>query len=360
MPRSDLQKSIDIITRESGQGGAYTSMQDATRGINHSGYGSRLPANNEQYGLTFFTRPELNLSYDNIISQRKTQPLATTDRNSIHYAIRAMLDPTGHRDEVNGYETPMVDPDSPFLPILTNTLTSISGWPDTVLDTYSTAEGRIREQHAIVDGAVEIANVFDLTCNFRNVVGDPISWLFYYWTLYAAYVHENRLVPYPNMYIEDRMDYSTRIYRLVLDASRTFVTKIAAVGGGFPVNDVLGQSFNFNSEIPTNTETEQITIQFNCSGAILLDPVLITDFNATVAKYCPPMAGPEFERASYKDVPRWYTDEERKQAYHKLVGAEKATYSSKGYPRINAETMELEWWVPLVQYAKYKRTTGDS
>ena len=149
MPRSDLQKSIDIITRESGQGGAYTSMQDATRGINHSGYGSRLPANNEQYGLTFFTRPELNLSYDNIISQRKTQPLATTDRNSIHYAIRAMLDPTGHRDEVNGYETPMVDPDSPFLPILTNTLTSISGWPDTVLDTYSTAEGRIREPSAV-------------------------------------------------------------------------------------------------------------------------------------------------------------------------------------------------------------------
>lgn len=354
MPQSDLRKSIDRITRESGQGGAFTSMQDATRGINHRGYGSRLPANTEQYGLTLFTRPELNLSYDNIISERKTRPLVTDDQNSIQQMIRSYLDPENNRLGLAGHVTPLVDPQSPFIGLLSNTLVSISGWPDTVLDTYTTNEGRIREQHAIVDGAVEIANVFDLTCNFRSVVGDPISQMFYYWSIYEAYVHEGRLLPAPSAVFEDRIDYTTRIYRLVLDSSRRFVTKIAATGAAFPINDVLGQSFNYNSESPTNTDNEQITIQFQCSGAILLDPALITDFNATSAKYCPQMAGPEFEFSSYRDVRTWYTDEQRSLGFHKLLPSETTLFGTRGYPRINAETMELEWWVPLSEYNALK------
>lgn len=356
MSSDDLRKRIDRISRSTGKGSVSASMQDAMRGINHRGYGSRLPANSDQYGLTFFTRPELNLSYNNIVTERKLHPLATNDRLSINRAIRTMLDPRNEKGD-NNIDSPMIDRNSPFINILSNSLISMSGWPDPVLNTYTTNEGRAKEEHAIVDSVIDIRNTFDLTCNFRNIAGDPITRLIHYWNTYSSYVHEGRITPWPDMIIADRMDYTTRIYRLVLDSQRKYVTKIAATGAAFPINDTLGQSFNFNSETPVNTETEQVSVSFKCMGAVILDPVLINDFNATVAKFNRFMATSDMV-GTYKDVESG-SMKQREAFYHKLTTSEAVSFNGKGYPYINPETMELEWWVPLDEYNTYLNDGGE-
>ncbi|WP_216088720.1 hypothetical protein, partial [Shigella flexneri] len=51
------------------------------------------PINREYGGLTFITRPDFNLCYDNIAKSRKMSNMAMQPKDSIDYSILAALDP---------------------------------------------------------------------------------------------------------------------------------------------------------------------------------------------------------------------------------------------------------------------------
>ena len=58
--------TLQRVLRSLGRGSVKSAYTEMLFGPNHRGAGNAVPMNNEQYGLTFFTRPNLNLSYDNI------------------------------------------------------------------------------------------------------------------------------------------------------------------------------------------------------------------------------------------------------------------------------------------------------
>lgn len=326
--------SVEDFFQTTPVGSIQRAIGDNLYGINHQQIAGAVPSNKDLYGLTFFVRPQLNLQTDNVRNERLFYPLLTKHELSIQRYVRCMLDPR----LMDGYGTgdaaiaripcPLVDNQQAFIPVLTNNLLSISGWPDMVLPTFKSERGLYNEVYAQADGNVKNYENIPITASFRNTRGDPILYMFHVWLHYQALVFEGILVPYPDFITENEIDYMTRIYRIVLDPTRTFVRKIAACGVGFPVSVPTGSFFDYNSEQPYNDQNKEISIQFECLGAIYQDDILIKEFNQTVGIFNPGM-----------------TDKSRSSSMVKLPKEWILNFKNRGYPRINPDNYQLEWWV---------------
>lgn len=329
-----VNKAEDIlerITRSLGNGSLASAITTSFWGHNHRGAGNPVPLNNEQHGLTFITRPNLDLSYDNIKFFRPFNSLLAEDPNSIQRAIRAYLDPEGSRRD---YKSNLVDPLNPFIPLLENNLASLSGWPDIVVDKYTSKEGMYKEQTSMVDGVPHQFQAYSLTANFRNILRDPITYLFYVWTQYSLLVHEGTLDPRIYSTLENEIDYMSRFYRLTTDPARQYVYRVTCCGAMFPITNPVGAAFNFSSdEKYVNRDLDQITIEFQAIGARPYDTINMKDFNTVVEIFNPNMR-----------------EGRRQAAYEYIPLAFRYIFNNKGYPRINLETSELEWWISREEY----------
>lgn len=327
--------SIDDITQINSGNTFSRAITDNLYGINHRQISAAVPINKDLYGLTFFTRPQLNFTTANLRNMRLMIPLLSSDDKSYQRAIRTLLDPrlaAGYAEGITGPEKvscALVDPHQAFIPMLTNSLVSISGWPDIVVPTHTSPDGVYRESHTVVDGLTVNYSTYDITATFRNSRGDPITSMFFYWAHYMSNVFEGNLMPYPDFMIRNEIDYNTRVYRLVLDSTKRYVQRIAACGAAIPLAVPLGGVFDFNSEKPYNDVNAEISIPFKCTGAIYNDDILVWGFNKTVTTFNPSMK-----------------DGNRGSEMMKIDQEHLDIFNHRGYPRINPEGYELEWWVP--------------
>jgi hypothetical protein len=305
-------------------------------GINHRQIKSVLPTNKDIYGLTFITRPQLNLSSDNIRNNRLFYSLMSNRQLSLHRFIRNTLDPRLEYglfpDSEGPIKCPLVDPEQVFIPILTNTLKSVSGWPDIVAPTFTSKQGVYREQYSQVDGPTVNYETFDLDLTFANMIGDPVIRIFYYWLHYMSSVFEGRMMPYLDFITENEIDYNTRIYRLVLDQSKRYVKKIAATGASFPISVPTGQFFDYTHEKPFNDQTKEFTVRMRCMGAIYNDDILVKSFNDAVGIFQPALRGSPVATGGFKGM---------REIPQELL----LFFNNRGYPRIDPITMELKWYV---------------
>lgn len=329
----------------SSRGELSKAATNAMFGFNHRNVGVPVKPNDDNHGITLFSRPRLNLSYDNISGVRTFAPLLTAEQATLQRAVRCTLDPLSHKgtDEKILYPLtcPIVDPYNPFIPMLSNLLISISGWPDSVMDTHTSPNGLANESWSMIDSLPLDLSTQDLTANFRNMSGDPISLLMHVWTQYASRVAEGSMLPWPEAIAENEMDYNTRIWRLVLDPTRKYIQKIAACGYGFPYVNPLGAAFNFDAASPLVMDNQEISIPFKCSGFIYNDPILVIEFNCLVEEFNPNMANGVRESTN-PNVASLMT---------KLTDDEKDYFNYMAYPRISEDgTMELEWWVNTHDY----------
>lgn len=331
-------EGVDQITRYSGRGGQSTAIGAHLWGFNHAGMGVPLPKNQESRGYVFFTRPRLRLSYDNVRAERDFSLLNSKDEYSIHRWVRATLDPV---HVPNRPSCPLVDDNQAFIPILSNSLKNLSGWPDIGVDTYTSSEGVRKERWTMADGFARYYDVFNINCEFENTINTPITELFYYWTLYQLLVHEGRLIPHLDSIFENELDYNTRIYRLIMDPSKTFIVDIAATGVAFPLNASIASKYDYNSEEPFIKSNDTVQIPFQCTGAIYKDPILMVEFNLTVQTFNPMMH-----------------DQFRAKYYTLLTPKEARLFNHFGYPRINLDTGRLEWWVKNTDYKSIMLAQG--
>lgn len=319
---------VEDVWARSGVGNPSTAITETLYGLNHRSLARSIPINRDYYGLAFFTKPDLRLEAGNLLRMRKFAPMLSSRENSLPRAIRAMLDFRHNEHGTESYNCGLIDPKQIFIPLLTNQLISMSGWQDIELPTHTSDAGVYGEQFSFADGISEVYRTFDMTANFRNIPGDPITMMFYYWIMYAAAVFEGTMTPYGDNIAENTIDYQTRIYRVVLDSSKRFVQKIACTGASFPINVPMGSAFNFDSDTPIN-RNDQIPITFRCIGAEYVDDIIIHDFNAAVCIGNTDMADLERQNRGLVKVPYEYI----------------FLFNHLGYPRINPNTFELEWWV---------------
>lgn len=327
-----IRDALDSVLAATGSGPLSTAISDTFYGLNHRKQPNAIPINRDDYGLTFFTRPRLNLTSNNLRQIRQFTPMLSTNSLSLPRAIRAMLD-TDCR--IHGHTSPVVDEYQAFIPILTNQLISMSGWPDVIAPVFTSKPGVYKESYSHVDGITNNYESYSLRATFRNLQGDPITALFLTWVHYSSLVFQGLIVPYPDMIIENEIDYQTRIYRLVLDPSRRFIQKIAATAASFPVDVPIAASFNFETDTPLNQANAQISVNFQTTGAMYQDPILIDEFNKTVIMHNSDMGG---------------TDADRQQNYVLLQPDLYNVFNHRGYPRIHPDTWELQWWIRREEY----------
>lgn len=334
MTDSLVPYSLDDYFQSSNLGSIDQAIGNNLFGINHRQIPGVVSSNKDVYGLTFFVRPQLNLQADNVRNFRLLSPLLNEIETSIQRHVRCSLDPrlihgyTFNNHSIPTLSCPIVDNLNCFIPILTNNLTALSGWPDLAVPTYTSEPGLYREQYSQVDGIARNFEMFDLNVSFRNTKGDPILYMFYVWLHYMAAVFEGKLSPYIDFITEREMDYNTKIYRLVLDQQKNVVTKIGATGVAFPISNAVGSFFDYNVNQPYNDQNKEITIRFRCLGFECLDDILVHDFNKSVVQFNSNMRNGVRENVMYKI---------NKNIVH--------LFNNRGYPRINPNTYELEWWI---------------
>ncbi len=342
---TDIEAWFSKVSMENAYGSRTAIFQDVLYGINRRMRGDNVPANTDMQGLTFLTRPDLNLTYDNISQVRTMTHLLTKDPLSFQRAIRVLLDTTISVEAVDQKVlTPLVDEKLPYIALLTNSIVSCSGWPDLQLNTYVSPEGMAKESFIMNDKIAELYEHYTLTLSFQNMKGDPISLMFLIWLTYMGAVFSEKMVPYPKHLIDNTLDYCTRIYRFVMDATGTKVQKWASCGAGFPTSLNIGQSFNFNRDTPYSSDLDQIQIPFSCVGAIYNDPITLDEFNMTTCALNEELRlSVEGSSNTYVPIPR----------------AETKLFNYHGYPIVDLDTNELLWYIHSELLEDYRRGTTD-
>ena len=150
---AETSEYTGIAQRLSGFGEYSAAATMNMFGLTHKVSANVAPLNHDSMGYVFFTRPRLNLSYDNLASVRMFSTLMNPDNRSLPRAIRATLDPVGaRRQDEKSSKSLLIDDENIFIPMLSNNLLTLSGWPDPVVDTFTSKQGLYREEFAIVDG----------------------------------------------------------------------------------------------------------------------------------------------------------------------------------------------------------------
>ena len=323
---------IDEITLKSGMGKLSNVRDQQFIGFNHRHTAVNLPPNMDFAGHCFFVRPNLNLARNNAIRVRQLAQLITNDPMSIQQWCRMTLDYRLVDDE--GISSPLVDNYNAFIPLLSNSLKTLTGVPSLVAGTHTSERGIAKEVFSMIDDNIINYDSYTVSCSFRNMNGNPFLILFYSWILAASMQYLGRIEPRMIDRMQKRLNYTTRIYRLVLDHTQTFVTNIWAPVYCFPVSLEIGSTFKYDIEgDPFNKDNDFIDVQFQCVGSVFNDDLLINQFNSTVA-----LANPEM------------FDSTRKSSLVKITKEEANILNYNGYPRINPSTTELEWWVPKQVY----------
>lgn len=338
-------RSLDDLFSSMPTGSLERAILNNLVGIDHRQTPGMVPINKDMPGYTFFTRPQLNMQRDNLRNIRQLASLLSRNPLSIQMYIRSILDPRlGYPGVYFGRNErpltpeycPIIDNLSPFIPILTNNLVSMSGWPSLSVPTRTSDPGLMNEQQTLVDGVVLNKETFDITANFRNTRGDPVLYLFYTWALYMAGVFQGTLVPYLDMIARNEIDYNTRIYRLVMDHTKTRVTKIACTVASIPVGVPIGDAFDIPGDKPYSEANREISMRFKCDGVRYYDDLTAYDFNKLVCIFNPNMYE-SIRGNSYIKIPTKLLDMFNR---------------SRCYPWINLETSELEWWIDARFYNK--------
>lgn len=381
----NVRAQLDNIVRQQGFGSLSSIVYHTVRGFNYLRHGQQyVQKNQDAMGYTFFTRPILNLTYDNLSAVDQLAPLKDAHPNSYSTMIRCLLDPWYHKglnqyninSKANGGNlmgggnyassegnrgTALVNPNNPFIPFLTNSLVSLSGWRDIALNDYTSKAGINNEQWSKPDGFFYKTESFELSASFRNIRGNPLKLLFTTWLCYMWHCLEGDIAPYPTFVQDREYDFNTRIYRFVMDPTKTYIQS-HAMTIAWPMSYPTGSLFNFSYDKNFVDGNDEVNITFKCMGSDYDNPIMPYEFNTLVAEFNPALAI-DYTRGGYD--PRT-ASLITKGNWKKLKPYEKNKGVFAAIPLVNFKTYELEWWISPEDYDLYvkgtlpgKEITGD-
>jgi len=328
-----INLNIDDYMEASGVTDMSRVVSNTLYGFKHNNHLPMIPSNKDYNGHVFFTRPQLNLTDRNLKKIRHMYKFLNKEKLSIQRTVRCLLDPrlqygVSHpmykQDKLSA---PLVDQFSPFIPVMSNTIKTLSGWPDITTPTYTSSAGLRKEQWAMVDGTYEVNDVFELNAVFMNFVNEPISTIMELWNRYPSLVFEGSLYPYIDFILENEFDYNTRIYRFITDENG-IIKKSAATGASFPLGEPTGKAFDLTYGKSYSEQNKDITVKFVCMGANYNDDITLLEFNKTAAIFNTDVRQYLQGDTSHMEViPR------------DLLQA----FENRGYPIVDLDTYELKW-----------------
>nr|DAR02677.1 MAG TPA: hypothetical protein [Caudoviricetes sp.] len=337
-----IREMLDSLTKVKHGFTLSESMTNTFRGPNIISNTPMLKPNTNLPGYVFTVRPDLNFSRANLKIDRKMSPLLTDNANSIMRAIRCILAPQcmmpmyqagfpnrTSNGQMSYIDCPLVDKNYPFIAVSDNNVKTLTGWPSNRLGIRNTPAGILKEVHIMADGPATYKGDFSLNMSLNSMKGNPLMYLYYYWILYIGMVYTQSygLMPWPEYLSNGRMDYTTRIYRLIMDETKTYVTETAMTGYAIPVSIDIGPYFDYQADNYRPYVERTTEVEFACSGVEYLDEIIIKQFNRTVEIF-QPLMGDKYRNKYLQKVDK---------KYQKIM-------NNKVYPWIHPITRELEWW----------------
>ncbi len=297
---SKMQVFFDSILeysyKYSGAGSYYSQFQKTLSKIDRFGVRTVTP-NNEHAGLTFITRPKLNLTTGNLRQNRLMSMLDSEDPLSIQFMIRMLLDtkiaqtpkflPLVDR-------SPLLDAYSPFMTPLMNCIESVSGFPSANIETYTTEGGFFSEDLTYAAGSDRNRKSFDLQISFSDMQGGICAAIIQMWMEYISAVSVGEMIAYAEDINAQRINYTVSLYRFLLDPSKRYITRWCKCTGGFPISRPSGAVFDItNTELFVEAAKKfSVTFKFNHMG-IENDPIILKEFNLLMQRSCPGIVGTE-------------------------------------------------------------------
>lgn len=312
------------------------SISKILGGVMPLGRNAYIPPLKESTGYVFIGRTQFNLSYNNLQVSRDLMALYTETNhiNMAHY-IRCLHDPRFAKRPGNS-DSKLIDPNCSWNPLLSNCISELSGWPDQIMDIWTSEPGRLKETFSIADGTHTQFGHFTLNATLKNIYGNALGLYLKSYISYIGLVHDGVVIPYGDILLRNERDYDMSIFRLVMDETNTYVVGIGYTVGFINVNP-NGTRLNFNEEEATIEDSQTISIAIECDGCHIDDPILFELFNATSG-----MLNDTLRVGNLTPDSQYYV----KCANH----SEASIYGQKVYPWINTATAELQWWVDKEVY----------
>lgn len=285
---NDLMNAItESIAIGSGRGS--NQYQTETLLTKHDRFGQcAVQINAEMVGLTFFTKPRLNMTTQSIRQDPTLAMMDTRDPLSWMFSLRCNLDSVfSKRSDIASIASscPWYNDETPFHVPMSNLLVGISGWPDFNIEYETTQSGYFSEDMTMVRGSDWGRRTYDLSCTFRDIQGGYLMAYFYYWLIAMTLQMDGTIVAYGDDRDANRLNYTISIYRFVMDPSMTTITKWAKATGCFPVSIPIGDVFNFGPGDSFVHTSQQFTIPFKANNIRYMDPRHLAQFNTLVKRY---------------------------------------------------------------------------
>lgn len=349
-----INRVLDHSYRNAGFGGYNASTYAAYYGF-HLGNGAPLlPPNTDNNGFIFFTRPDMNLSYNNVSVSRRLSALTNDDPFSMANAIRCMLNPPGYDRKGDANRSKIFNDRQAFMTVLSNTCLTFSGVTDLSGDVWTSPQGLAKEQIALFDDRPDKLETWTATSTHVSMEGDPIMALFMVWWETMARCAEGTMTPFAVNLVEGRKDYETGITRFVMDRSRRYIQRWVKTIA-FPTMVQLGSTFDFDRDKVYNVENNVISQNWQCQGLQVMDPMVLLHFNENVDSFLFPRANPmdhskpralELFKEAYM---YWDRKSQTPGFFKKIMGDELKIFGQYAYPWVE-EDLELSWYVETGVY----------
>lgn len=328
--QENIREWWNYVFRENGGSGYDNALVNLLRGIRILGPGNQLaPIPDDTIGLAFASRPMLNLSDENCRKHPQLVPMFQPPRNSLMAYIKGMLDPVW--GAANAGDNTLLDPLNPWITPMTNFLKVSSGFPDLSLGVGKSQPGFRKEVYAYVDGVLKVNYDYDLRQSYHNPKPSFMPYLFEAWVHYieAVTLGDEGLEPRWEALQCNYLDYTTRIYHIILNKNMRNIEWIFCCGGSWPTTFPSGAFSTIDRTQNTlrGQGQDELEINFTCQGFRFSNIRIADAFNRTTLRINPNMH-PRVRNGYYQKLP--FRD-------YYLSG-----YGS--YPWINIETMELEYW----------------
>ena len=167
---------------------------------------------------------------------------------------------------------------SPFIPILQNTCTNVTGAKDFNIETFSYDSDEFGSNLTVPTGMDELWGGGTLTTTHDDIIYGPTSLLFMVWVMYQHYVSRGYITTTRTHIMERILDYTCSIYVFVIGGDGRTIERFGKYTGCSPSTFPFSQQLEHSSTLdPEMLRKIQITWNFNRFEP--MNPEIFTDFN---------------------------------------------------------------------------------
>ena len=330
------KEEVEALLRSSSLGGERQRLVNTLYGISNVQKNTIPELDRNDFTYVFFTRPFLNLTDENLTRDRRLAEFLNEADESIQKYCRLLLDT--ELSLTGDLSSKLLDKNSPFINVFSNTLETMSGWPDEVLESNISEAGMRKEQWGYANSFNKILYEFSLDMTFLNVGEEPIPKIIDLWTNYISNLATGNVMPSARMITRREIDYMSAIYVVVVSNTNKRIKKIARTIG-YPVANPKGMYYDYNRSESKAGENKTFSTRFQCFGAEYNDPITLLEFNTAVASVNPEVnALFRGDKSTLVEVPEKY----------------KGILNYRGTPIIDLKYNTLEYLIRDSDFARIK------